>query len=229
MIKGTIEVDLGYLYADVNHGGPFRLLEKESVVTTPFLEILDEVRELHNKKQADYGRTGDPFANVRASADFGVPAWVGCMIRANDKMRRIQSFAVKGSLENESLEDSLLDLAVYSIIALVLRREQVQQGEVASDPPPPALTASPELVERKPVIEWGGDGYIQWAGVASRLESGEIDEFHCYKKSTSAAQLKMMLFIKYPLLCCSVVPFESVALAERCEIVLVLWSKILSA
>ena len=105
-------------------------------MTTPFLEIVDEIVAMHNKKQADYGRTGDPFANVRASTDFGVDAWKGCMIRANDKMRRIQSFAVKGSLENESLEDSLLDLAVYSIIALVLRREQVQQGEAVSDPAP---------------------------------------------------------------------------------------------
>ena len=117
------EVDLGYLYDDVGHGGPFYLEEVTVDDKTPFLEIVDEIVAMHNKKQADYGRTGDPFANVRASSDFGVDAWKGCMIRANDKMRRIQSFAVKGSLENESLEDSLLDLAVYSIIGLVLFRE----------------------------------------------------------------------------------------------------------
>ncbi|KKM73885.1 hypothetical protein LCGC14_1405940 [marine sediment metagenome] len=85
--------------------------------------LLDEIGELHDRKQVDYGRTGDPFANVRASEDFGVPAWVGTMIRANDKMRRVQSMALKGSLENESLEDSLMDLAVYSLIAIILYRE----------------------------------------------------------------------------------------------------------
>ena len=59
--------------------------------------LLAEIGELHDRKQQDYGRTGDPFANVRASEDFGVVAWVGTMIRANDKMRRVQSMALKGS------------------------------------------------------------------------------------------------------------------------------------
>jgi hypothetical protein len=80
--------------------------------------------ELHDKKQEDYGRDSDPFANVRASEDFGVSPWVGTMIRANDKMRRIQRFAERGSLANESVRDSLMDLAVYAIIALVLYDEQ---------------------------------------------------------------------------------------------------------
>ena len=66
---------------------------------------------------------GDPFANVRASEAFGIPGWVGAALRGNDKMKRIQAFALKGALANESLEDSLRDLAVYVIIALVLLEE----------------------------------------------------------------------------------------------------------
>lgn len=88
-----------------------------------FHDILAQMGALHDKKQKDYGVIGDPFKNVRNSEDFGVAPWVGCMIRANDKMKRIQSFAQKGELANESLEDSLLDLAVYSVIALVLLEE----------------------------------------------------------------------------------------------------------
>jgi hypothetical protein len=88
-----------------------------------FHEILKELGDLHDRKQADYGREGDPFANVRASEDFGVSPWIGAMIRANDKVRRIQTYAKRGSLVNESLEDSLRDLAVYSIIALLLLEE----------------------------------------------------------------------------------------------------------
>lgn len=90
-----------------------------------FTQLLDEMREMHLKKGADYGRTADPYANVRASEDFGVPGWVGCMIRANDKMRRIQKFAQTGVLENESVRDSLLDLAVYAVIGLDLYDEEV--------------------------------------------------------------------------------------------------------
>lgn len=91
--------------------------------------MLREMGELHDRKQADYGREHDPFANVRASLDFGVPGWIGCMVRANDKMRRIQTFAQRGSLANESVEDSLLDLAVYSVIGLVLYREAAHGNE----------------------------------------------------------------------------------------------------
>lgn len=88
-----------------------------------FHEILKELGDMHDKKQKDYGKTGDPFSNVRASEDFGIPGWVGCMMRANDKMRRLQKAAVGGTLANESVEDSLRDLAVYSIIGLCLFEE----------------------------------------------------------------------------------------------------------
>lgn len=89
-----------------------------------YLKLLDEMRELHCRKSADYGRGSDPFANCRASADFGMPAWVGVMVRAGDKMHRIKSFIANGNLANESVEDSLMDLAAYALIALTLRREE---------------------------------------------------------------------------------------------------------
>jgi hypothetical protein len=82
--------------------------------------LLKETGELHDRKQLDYGAGDDPFANVRASTEWGVPAWVGALIRLNDKVRRLQSFARKGALANESAEDSMRDIAVYAIIALVL-------------------------------------------------------------------------------------------------------------
>lgn len=102
-----------------------------------YLALLDEMKELHVRKAADYGRGADPFANVRASARFGIPGWVGVMVRANDKMERIQSFIANGSLKNESVEDSLKDLAAYALIALALRREaEAAGGEKAARPAP---------------------------------------------------------------------------------------------
>lgn len=89
-----------------------------------FHEILTELGELHDRKQKDYGRGDDPFANVRASSEWGVPGWVGALIRGTDKLRRLQSLIANGKLENESAEDSLRDLAVYSIIALVLFEQE---------------------------------------------------------------------------------------------------------
>lgn len=98
---------------------------------TEFEKIVAEIQAMHERKQADYGKKTDPFANVRASEDFGIEGWVGAVIRANDKMRRLQAAARGQNLRNESIEDSLLDMAVYSIIALVLFREK--------DKPAPAV------------------------------------------------------------------------------------------
>jgi hypothetical protein len=80
--------------------------------------------ELHDRKQQDYGTDADPFANVRASEEFGIPAWMGAVLRGNDKMSRLKTYAKKGTLANEGVEDSLRDMAVYALIALVLFREQ---------------------------------------------------------------------------------------------------------
>jgi hypothetical protein len=91
---------------------------------SPFVGILDEMLQLHNAKGDDYGSERDCFANVRAAEEFGVDPWLGAVLRASDKMTRLKTFAKRRSLSNESVEDSLLDLANYAVIALALWREQ---------------------------------------------------------------------------------------------------------
>jgi hypothetical protein len=94
---------------------------------TDFKQILREMAELHDKKESDYGTEGDPLANIRGSERFDVPAWISCEVRLNDKQQRIHNFIRKRELANESVEDSLLDRAVYSVIALQLYREQKEK------------------------------------------------------------------------------------------------------
>lgn len=94
-----------------------------------FHAVLAEMAALHDRKNADYGQDQDPLANFRGAERFGVPAWVGAMIRASDKVARIESFAAKGELRNEGVEDSLIDLANYAVLALVLYREGQPQPE----------------------------------------------------------------------------------------------------
>lgn len=88
-----------------------------------FHAVLKELADLHDQKQQDYGAPEDPFHNVRSTEEFGVPAWMGAMIRLNDKVKRLQSYARKGELANEGVVDSFRDIAVYAIIAEVLWRE----------------------------------------------------------------------------------------------------------
>ena len=92
-----------------------------------FHAVLKVLGDLHDKKQTDYGTDEDPFHNVRASQEWGIAPWIGCMIRATDKVRRLQTFAKKGTLGNEGVEDAFLDLAVYAVIGLVLYRQGVSK------------------------------------------------------------------------------------------------------
>jgi hypothetical protein len=102
-----------------------------------FHKFLEYVGEIHDRKGRDYGTDNDQYANIRASEEFGIPAWVGSVIRANDKMARIKSFLKNGKLENESLEDTLLDAAVYFLNAYILFKEKLDadNGIIATSTP----------------------------------------------------------------------------------------------
>lgn len=92
-----------------------------------FYDLCDAMKEMHRKKSSDYGCPSgtDPLANIRNGAKFvGIPAWKGAMVRLSDKVTRLATFNATGRLENESLEDNLFDLAAYSLLALLLHREE---------------------------------------------------------------------------------------------------------
>ena len=97
-----------------------------------FASVLAELQAMHDRKGADYGADSDEYANVRASREFGVAPWVGAMVRLNDKVHRLKQFAVRGSLANETARDSLIDIAVYAVIATILHDETAQQTVAAS-------------------------------------------------------------------------------------------------
>lgn len=88
-----------------------------------FLKLCDDMKALHIKKAQDYGREVDPLANLRASEAIGIEAWRATWLRARDKITRIDTYCLKGTLACEGVEDSFLDLAAYCLLALVLFRE----------------------------------------------------------------------------------------------------------
>lgn len=102
----------------------------EDPYTKPFLRratdyrgITEDMLQMLEYKQADYGANHDPLANIKSSAEFGIPPWVAALVRAGDKMARLKTVARGHALKNESVEDSLMDLANYAVIALRLFRE----------------------------------------------------------------------------------------------------------
>jgi hypothetical protein len=78
-----------------------------------FESVLDEMKELHAKKDKDYGS-----AFHKSFEEFGATAGV---VRLNDKMERVKSLVKNGKAEvkDESLLDSLKDAACYAVMLYV--------------------------------------------------------------------------------------------------------------
>ena len=89
-----------------------------------FFDLCDKLKEMHAKKSSDYGSATDPLANIRNGADFvGIDHWKSAMVRLSDKVTRLATFNRTGSLHYEGVEDTLLDLASYALLSLLLYRE----------------------------------------------------------------------------------------------------------
>lgn len=70
--------------------------------------------QLLDRKQQDYGPN-----NIAAFGELGV------LVRANDKIERLKNLHKTGRLndpQNESVDDSWMDLSNYGIIAILIRR-----------------------------------------------------------------------------------------------------------
>jgi hypothetical protein len=91
-----------------------------------FYDLLKEMAELHSKKNSDYAKIKDPLANLRRCKELGVSPFIGCLVRLSDKFSRLEGFARKGFLEvkDESIKDTLMDTAVYSLLAIILKEEE---------------------------------------------------------------------------------------------------------
>ena len=97
-----------------------------------FYEILDVIKELHDKKRHDYGANEDIFANFRLSELSGISAWQGSVVRMGDKYARISNFIKKGDFKfkEESIKDTLMDMAIYSLITIILYEEEMFNDHV---------------------------------------------------------------------------------------------------
>jgi hypothetical protein len=118
-VKDT-EVPMGkeeIVKAEVQYGHP--------AMEGHFKQLLD----IHRKKDHDYA--GDkPLSNFKKSEDFGVPAWRGALIRMADKWSRLCSLAKnEAHVQDETIDDTLDDLAVYAMIVKTLKQEAEKPHE----------------------------------------------------------------------------------------------------
>jgi hypothetical protein len=97
-----------------------------------FYELLQELADMHENKSHDYSSTGTgPFDNFMSSQDFNVSPILGVLIRAGDKWARIKSMIKTGinMVREESLIDTLKDMASYCLIVVILIEEHNRASE----------------------------------------------------------------------------------------------------
>lgn len=85
-----------------------------------FYVLLEELAALHSRKNHDYAKSDEPLSNFHRARALGVEPWRGVLIRMSDKWSRIEQLSGGKVAKNESLRDSLIDLAVYALIDILL-------------------------------------------------------------------------------------------------------------
>jgi hypothetical protein len=91
-----------------------------------FYQLLDELKDLHDRKNADYSEEDDPLSNLRLCELFGIPAWKGVLVRISDKWSRVAQLASgrEALVKDESVIDTLKDMAVYALLCIILFEEK---------------------------------------------------------------------------------------------------------
>lgn len=86
-----------------------------------FKEVTEKMYQTTEKKNHDYATENDAFRNFR---DFGL---LGVLVRMSDKFARLKTALVEGRefKVNESVIDTVTDLAVYSVILRIM----IESGE----------------------------------------------------------------------------------------------------
>lgn len=90
-------------------------------------ELCRSAKDLMTRKNHDYtSGSGDSFANFRGSSYLGIDPVLGVMLRMQDKMMRIRTFAEKGELKvkDESVKDAFIDLINYTVLMYGLVEER---------------------------------------------------------------------------------------------------------
>lgn len=101
-----------------------------------FFKIIGKMAEIHAAKNQDYG-AGDLLGNFKESAKLGIDPFRGCLVRLSDKYARVMSLSRPGSVaqvKDEAIEDTLLDLANYAILSLILYQDGLEKDKDAGSP-----------------------------------------------------------------------------------------------
>jgi len=103
-----------------------------------FYRLLENMKTVHDAKRHDYASKEDIFKNFRTCEMADIPAWKGVAIRIGDKFSRLMSFVKQEELKvkDESIKDTLIDMANYALICAILYDETKQKQDYMNVPEP---------------------------------------------------------------------------------------------
>lgn len=94
--------------------------KKQQYLDQAFQEELEKMLETFIQKHKDYGK-----GNILDTGELGI------IFRVNDKVNRLKNLLSKNQdPANESINDTWMDIAVYGIIALLLRNGKFKKLEL---------------------------------------------------------------------------------------------------
>lgn len=89
----------------------------------PFNKIIIDMAILHDKKNQDYGNAFGQLFN-----EYGLNLSI---MHLHEKLNRIKSVHKNNSANNESIKDSLIDMANYAIMTIVeLNNQELQNNDI---------------------------------------------------------------------------------------------------
>lgn len=95
-------------------------MKQPKTLEEAFEAVCTEMNELFVKKHKDYGK-----GNILDTGELGIA------FRVNDKLNRIKNILASGKKpENESMDESWIDIGVYAVIAMMWRRGWFQKLEL---------------------------------------------------------------------------------------------------
>ena len=90
-----------------------------------FEDITNDMLQLFCRKQQDYGPKNIGMGDVVVDTNKKVKrSLTGLSVRMNDKIQRMLNLTFNNrEPENESVEDTLIDIANYAVMALIVQRK----------------------------------------------------------------------------------------------------------
>ena len=91
----------------------------------PVIAVFDEMQEIVESKAHDYAKDTNVFSNFEFAADVAnVTVTQEFMVMIGTKVARLREIGSGKAPNNESFEDSLLDLANYAALCVAYMREK---------------------------------------------------------------------------------------------------------